>query len=120
MISRVPDRPQAGPFTDWVLRAMDSDFTWQGLGRLRPAAKTERLGPKRLLALVLVTSSPFLLVAGGLCLALPVTPVIERTLAYITFGGTVTVALQCWAAAIWNQRASRLAFRRRADSAFGL
>ena len=112
MTTRETGRPQAGLFTSWMLRALDSDFAWQGLGRFRPAAKTARLRPWILLALILITSSPFLLVAGVLCLAVPITPLIDRTLACITFGGALHVVLLCWGAAAWNQRASRLAVRR--------
>jgi hypothetical protein len=111
MTTRETGRPRVGVPTSWLLRALDSDFTWHGLGRFRPAAKTERMRPAKVLALALITSVPFLLVTATLLLAAPVTPVVERSLLFIAIGASANLALQYWCAASWNQRASRLAVR---------
>ena len=112
MTTRETDRPLAGVFSSWMLRAMDADFTWQGLGRFRPTAKTQRMEPWTLAILALITSAPFVIIAGVLCIAVPMTPIIERSLLCIAIGGLLNLALQYWGAAAWNERAWRLTGRR--------
>jgi|688.fasta_scaffold2111316_1 hypothetical protein len=94
-------------FASWILRAMDSSFAWRWLGRYRPSSRLRGIPVRHALAVVLVTSGPFLLV-GWIALQVHRDWVQALAVLGVVLALALNVVLQCLGVMCWNWRAARL------------
>lgn len=95
-------------FGHWVLRVTDSDACWFGLGWLRPA-KSDRIGPLRLLISSIILGLPAVLLGVGLIYWFVGRVELEVCLVLFALALCTELLLHAIWAFFWNRRAAALA-----------